>query len=132
MKTITDQLDKPLSFEEEPDQPEIWWRETVRMFCTNKAAVGGFIGLIIIIMVGLFGPVFFEADPFAIIGRPLTEPVKYRFWEPITWGAMYLPGSFTGYELRWRLQLPPPPLPCLSEFPSALWRDSTAVKSTTP
>jgi peptide/nickel transport system permease protein len=74
MKTITDQLDKPLSFEEEPDQPEIWWRETVRMFCTNKAAVGGFIGLMIIILVGLFGPIFFEADPFAIIGLPLTEP----------------------------------------------------------
>ena len=41
MKTITDQQDVSLSFEEQPDQPEIWWRETVRMFCTNKAAVCG-------------------------------------------------------------------------------------------
>ena len=74
MKTTTDQPDVPLRFEEQPDQPEIWWRETVRMFCTNKAAVCGFAGLIIIILVGLFGPVFFEADPFAIVGLPLTEP----------------------------------------------------------
>lgn len=74
MKTAFDQQELPVQFEEEQEKPEIWWVETARMYYTNKAAVLGLIGLLIIILVGLFGPVFFRADPFEIVETPFTRP----------------------------------------------------------
>ena len=74
MEKTCKQKTLPTHLEEEPEKPEIWWKEIARMFCANKAAVLGLIGLLIIIIVGLFGPVFFRADPFDIVATPLTEP----------------------------------------------------------
>ena len=69
-----EQKDLAVAFKEKVEKPEIWWVETARMFYANKAAVLGLFGLVIIILVGLFGPVFFRADPFAIVAVPLSEP----------------------------------------------------------
>jgi len=74
MKGKIGQKDLPAGFEEEAVKPEIWWVETVRMYYANKAAFIGLIGLLVIIFVGLFGPIVFHADPFQIKGAPLTKP----------------------------------------------------------
>ena len=65
---------RPFAVEQLPEQPEIWWRETVRMFCTNRAAVAGAVSLGLIVLIGAFGPIILAADPFAIVGAPLREP----------------------------------------------------------
>jgi len=61
-------------FEETPMEPEVAWRETVRLFCQNRAALLGFIVVLIFILIGLFGPVIWPADPFEPIAPPLTAP----------------------------------------------------------
>jgi peptide/nickel transport system permease protein len=71
---IFNNKDLPSLFEEEPEKAEIWWVETARMFYSNKAAVVGLSGLLIIVFVGLFGPIFFKGDPFAIMQAPFTKP----------------------------------------------------------
>ena len=74
MTTGVDHETRPFAAEPLPEQPEIWWRETGRMFCTNKAAVVGATSLMLIVLVGTFGPIILDADPFAIVGAPLREP----------------------------------------------------------
>ena len=71
MKTDTDADHdaRPFTVEQFPEQPEIWWRGTARMFCTNKAAVAGAVSLVLIVLVGTFGPIILAADPFAIVRR---------------------------------------------------------------
>ena len=69
-----DQGAPSFTVEQFPEQPEIWWRETARMFCTNKAAVAGAACLALIVLIGTFGPIILAADPFAIVGAPLREP----------------------------------------------------------
>ena len=85
MKVTIDNKDCPPLFEEETEKPEIWWVETVRMFCTNKPAIVGLSGLFIIVLVGLFGPMLFKADPFAIMQKPFTRPGDFS-----TLGTDYL------------------------------------------
>ncbi len=70
--------DLPVRFEDEADVPEVQWRVTLGMFYANKAAVLGVVVLAIILIVGLFGPLVMQADPFAIVGAPLTEPGEIR------------------------------------------------------
>lgn len=67
-----------LPFAEETEAPEIPWLVTARMFYANKAAVMGLIGFTVIALVGLFGTGILQADPFAIVGAPLTEPGEPR------------------------------------------------------
>ena len=86
MKQTFEQKPLPATPDEELEKPEIWWMETARMFYGNKAAVLGLIGLLIIILVGLLGPVFFRADPFDIVAAPLAEPG----------GAAYLGTDYLG------------------------------------
>lgn len=61
-------------FEETPMLPEVKWRETWRLFCQNRAALLGLIVVTIFILIGLFGPLLWPADPFEPIGPPLTAP----------------------------------------------------------
>jgi peptide/nickel transport system permease protein len=74
MKDTSGQKDLPAGFDEEAIEPEIWVMETARMYYANKGAFVGLIGLLIIIFVGLFGPIISQADPFQIKGVPLTKP----------------------------------------------------------
>jgi peptide/nickel transport system permease protein len=62
------------SFEEVPPEPESKWRETLRLFCANRAALLGVIVVVIFVLMGLFGPVLFPADPFEPVAAPLTAP----------------------------------------------------------
>jgi peptide/nickel transport system permease protein len=64
----------PFSFEEVVPEPEIKWRETLRVFCENRMALFGLIMVTIFIFVGLFGSVIFPADPFEMVAVPLSEP----------------------------------------------------------
>ena len=41
MNTDSDHDPRTFTVEQFPEEPEIWWQETARMFCTNKAAVAG-------------------------------------------------------------------------------------------
>lgn len=49
-------------------------REAWRMFLRSRAAVAGTVLLSLILLVALFGPVLYEADPFAIVAAPQTAP----------------------------------------------------------
>jgi len=64
-------------FEEAPVAPEIKWRETFRVFCCNRMALLGLVFLLVFVFVGLFGPVFFIADPFELVAAPLSAPGEY-------------------------------------------------------
>ncbi len=55
-------------------EPDIKWRETVRLFCANRAAFLGFIFVCGFILVGIFGPIIMPADPFEMVAPPLVEP----------------------------------------------------------
>ena len=71
MNTDSDHDPRTFTVEQFPEEPEIWWQETARMFCTNKAAVAGAASLALIVLVGTFGPIILAADPFAMVGAPL-------------------------------------------------------------
>lgn len=49
-------------------------RQALRMFLRNKAAVFGLILFVAILLMTLFGPMFYENDPSDIIARPLSPP----------------------------------------------------------
>jgi len=53
--------------------------EAWRMFRSNRAAVGGLVMLVLILLVALFGPLLHPVDPFEIVGKPLTPPGRSRF-----------------------------------------------------
>ena len=55
-------------------EPDIKWRETVRLFCANRAALLGFIFVCGFILVGVFGPIIMPADPFEMVAPPLVGP----------------------------------------------------------
>ncbi len=64
----------PFSFEEAVPEPEVKWRETLRVFCQNRMALLGLIMVSIFIFVGLLGPIIFPADPFEMVAAPLSKP----------------------------------------------------------
>ena len=64
----------PFSFEEVVPEPEIKWRETLRVFCQNRMALLGLILVTVFVFVGLFGSFIFPADPFEMVATPLSEP----------------------------------------------------------
>lgn len=45
-----------------------------RRFSRNRAAVGGLVVLVVVIMAAVAGPVFYPVDPFDMIGRPSVPP----------------------------------------------------------
>jgi len=49
-------------------------REAWRMFVRNKAAVGGLIILIGVILMTYLGPLFYDQDPTRIVARPIQGP----------------------------------------------------------
>ena len=67
----------PFAFEEPNVKPEVRWRETVRIFCGNRAALLGLVLVTIFVLVGLFGPVVMPADPFELVAPPLTGPGEH-------------------------------------------------------
>ncbi len=72
-------------FEESTSKPEIKWRETVRLFCSNIAALLGFIVLVVFVLAGIFGPTLYPADPFELVAAPLSGPGEFTLL-----GADYL------------------------------------------
>jgi len=64
----------PFSFKEVVPEPEIKWRETLRVFCQNRMALFGLILVTVFIFVGLFGSLMFPADPFEMVATPLSGP----------------------------------------------------------
>jgi len=56
------------------------WREALRMFLRNPAAVVGLVLLSIIVIVSVFGPMVYPADPFEIRWAPLTPPGTADAW----------------------------------------------------
>jgi len=58
-------------------QPEQRWRDTIRLFCANRAALFGLVAVAVFVFVGLFGPVIFPADPFDPVAAPLSAPGEY-------------------------------------------------------
>ena len=64
-------------FEEPQVEPEIKWRETLRVFCGNRPAVLGVIVVAVFIFMGIFGPFIFPADPFEPVAMPLTGPGEH-------------------------------------------------------
>lgn len=62
------------SFDEPTAEPEVKWRETLRIFCANRAALLGLILVILFVLVGIFGPFLLPADPFELVAAPLTAP----------------------------------------------------------
>ena len=67
---------EPAAFriEEDVSAPEIKWRETLRIFCSNRPALFGLIFVVIFVLVGLFGPVLLVVDPFEMVAAPLSAP----------------------------------------------------------
>jgi peptide/nickel transport system permease protein len=57
-------------------KPAGQFREALTVFCRNPSAVFGFILLLAIVCVTVFGPMFIDADPFAISGPPMTPPLS--------------------------------------------------------
>ena len=77
MNDNTDKKTAVFDFREEPVAPEIKWRETFRVFCYNRMALLGLVILTIFVLVGLFGPVIFTADPFELVATPLSGPGEH-------------------------------------------------------
>ena len=61
-------------FEEAESKPENKWRETWRIFRSNRPALFGLIMVGLFVLTSLFGPAIINADPFAIVTAPLSEP----------------------------------------------------------
>ena len=61
-------------------EPDVKWRETVRLFCANRAALLGFIFVCGFILVGVFGPIIMPADPFEMVAPPLVGPSSETYF----------------------------------------------------
>ena len=61
-------------FVEEPIEPENKWRESIRLFASNRAALFGLVVVVVFVLAGLFGPMLYPADPFEPVAFPLTGP----------------------------------------------------------
>ena len=57
-----------------PSKPPGQWREALRVFCRNPSAVFGFLLLLAIVSIAIFGPMLMEADPFELVGPPMDPP----------------------------------------------------------
>ena len=57
-----------------PQRADPPWRSTWRAFTANRAAVLGLIGLIMIVMAGILGPVLVPGNPFEMVEAPLMAP----------------------------------------------------------
>jgi peptide/nickel transport system permease protein len=77
MDQSTSPAPAPFSFEEDAIHPEIRWRETVRIFCANRAALLGLVVVTVFVLVGLFGPLIVPADPFEPVAVPLSAPGEH-------------------------------------------------------
>ncbi|WP_454721820.1 MULTISPECIES: ABC transporter permease [Cupriavidus] len=55
-------------------------RDAWRMFLRSRAALAGMLLLACIVAVALFGPVVYDADPFAIVAAPQTAPGDPDAW----------------------------------------------------
>jgi len=64
-------------FVEAPLEPEKKWRETLRLFCSNRPALLGLIVVSVFIFMGLFGPLIYPADPFEPVAFPLSAPGEH-------------------------------------------------------
>lgn len=54
--------------------------EALRMFLRNPSAVVGFVLLLAIVLLSVFGPMLYVADPFEIRAAPLTPPFDAEAW----------------------------------------------------
>ncbi len=55
-------------------KPPGQWREALRVFCRNPSAVFGFLLLLTIVCITVFGPMIMKADPFELVGPPMMPP----------------------------------------------------------
>ena len=60
-------------------QVEHPFKETVRMFATNYAAVAGFVVLVIVILVSFLGPLIYTTDPWEMVWSPFSPPGEKGF-----------------------------------------------------
>ena len=65
------------AFEDAPVEPEVQWRETLRLFCGNRTALFGLVIVFVFVFVGIFGPVIFPGDPFEPVAAPLSAPGEH-------------------------------------------------------
>ncbi|MDA8110007.1 MAG: ABC transporter permease, partial [Betaproteobacteria bacterium] len=49
-------------------------KEAARMFARNPAAVAGAAMLLLVVAIAVFGPLVYDADPFAITAMPMSPP----------------------------------------------------------
>ena len=54
--------------------------EALRMFARNPSAVAGLVMLTAIVLLSVFGPMLYVADPFEIRAAPLTPPFDAEAW----------------------------------------------------
>ncbi len=54
--------------------------EALRMFARNPSAVAGLVMLTAIVLLSVFGPMLYVADPFEIRAAPLTPPFDAESW----------------------------------------------------
>jgi peptide/nickel transport system permease protein len=47
-----------------------------RRYRQNRAAVGGMVVLVLIALLALFGPLLYPVDPFDMVGRPFSPPLR--------------------------------------------------------
>jgi len=69
--------ENPFAFEERAVEPEVAWRQTVRLFCANRAALAGLAVVAVFVLTGLLGPMVVDADPFEPVAFPLTPPGEH-------------------------------------------------------
>lgn len=68
----------PLSIKaEKPEHPAT---AALRMFARNPSAIAGVVILAIVVLVSVFGPMVYPADPFEIRAAPLTPPFSEEAW----------------------------------------------------
>ena len=54
--------------------------EALRMFLRNPSAIVGLVLLLVIVLLSVFGPMLYVADPFEIRAAPLTPPFDPEAW----------------------------------------------------
>ncbi|NYT80008.1 ABC transporter permease [Alcaligenaceae bacterium] len=57
-----------------PAKPPGQLREALRVFCRNPSAVFGFLLLLAIVCITIFGPMIMGVDPFDMVGPPMEAP----------------------------------------------------------
>lgn len=65
------------AFEEAPPEQQNKWRETLRLFCANRAALLGLVIVTVFVFTGVFGPAIFPGDPFEPVAVPLSAPGEH-------------------------------------------------------